>query len=203
MNHHVILWITNLADSGVILPLAVLLTGALWYLESARAAWLYGRTFLLCLGVMTVLKVLFISCGHVIGSSIVSPSGHASLATLFFGSLAVLVWARRPGVAGVVIGIALIDLIIAIAISRVLLGAHNLPEVLVGVLIGLVALVLFAWPYLRLPHPDLRLRRLALVMLPAFLLTYGTILPAEHLLRDFIPLFNFGLCAAPLPAHGL
>jgi membrane-associated phospholipid phosphatase len=200
MNPQLALWITNFGDTGVILPLAALLILVLWRLESGRSAWTLARALLGCLATMTVLKILFISCGHSLGSQIESPSGHTSLATFFYGSLATLCWARRPGPLGLCAALATFALIVGVGVSRLILSAHNLPEVLLGGSIGALALAGFAVPYLKLPHQDLRLRHIALLLAPLFLLSYGTILPAEQMLRNFIPWLRLDVCTPQIPA---
>lgn len=194
MNPHLLVWITDLADTGVVLPLSALLIGLLWYLESVRSAWLFGRALIACLAAMFVLKVLFISCGQAMGSSINSPSGHTSLGVFFYGTAAVLFWVKRPGFQGIVASICLALLICTIAISRLVLNAHNLPEVIVGGCVGAMALALFAFPYLRQKHPDLKLGKMGLIIVPVFLLTYGTVLPAEQMLRNMLPMFHLDIC---------
>lgn len=196
MNPHLTVWITDLADTGVVLPLSALLVGLLWYLESAHSAWLFGRALLACLITMAVLKVIFISCGHAMGSSINSPSGHTSLGMFFYGTVAILFWVKRPGIQGILASSALALLVCAIAVSRLLLNAHNLPEVIVGACVGALALTLFAIPYLRQKHPSLKLKKLGLILVPVFILTYGTVLPAEQMLRQMLPLFHLDICSA-------
>lgn len=187
-------WITNFGDTGVVLPLSALLVIALWWLESGRSAWIFFRALLICLIGMALLKILFISCGHSLGSTIESPSGHTSLSAFFYGSIATLCWARRPGPIGLAAAIAALALTIAVGISRLMLNAHNLPEVILGGMVGALTLAGFTIPYLKIPHTDLRLRRVAILLLPIFLLTYGSILPAEQFLRDLIPRLNLQLC---------
>lgn len=187
-------WITNLADTAVVLPLSLILIGVLWREESGRAAWLFGRALLLCLTAMATLKIVLLSCGQALGTQIASPSGHASLAVFFYGSLGTLAWARRPGGPGLCMMLAVVWLAVSIAMSRVVLGAHSATEVVIGFTVGSICLALFAWPYLRLAHPDLRLRRIALWLLPVFLLFYGSISPAEIMLRKLVPYFQAAVC---------
>jgi len=195
MNFQFAHWITNFGDTGVILPLATILLIALWRMESVQAAWVFARAIFICLASMALLKIFFLSCGHTLGSSIASPSGHTSLTSFFYGVIATLFWARSPGSLGIAAILATLALVLCVAFSRLVLGAHNLPEVLLGGSIGTLSLVCFAQPYLKLPHPDLRLGRIALLLVPLFLLTYGTILPAESMLRNLIPFFQIGICA--------
>lgn len=188
--------ITDLADSGLILPLCVLLAAMLWFMESRRAAGLFIRALALCLLAMTVLKLGFLSCGEAIGSTVISPSGHTSLAVFFFGSVATLFHARQHGPARWIAPSLALALTLAIGETRIMLSAHNLAEVVFGACVGGLALTLFVRPYLRLSHPPLAAHRLLLAMLPVFLLCYGSALPAENLIRAFVPQLRPAACQA-------
>jgi undecaprenyl-diphosphatase len=188
-------WVTNFGDTGVVLPLAVLLTCVLLYAESPRAAWLFARAMLVCVAVMTALKIVFIACGHHIGLGITSPSGHASLTTMFYGALAIIVWAQPRPVLRILAAGFTAMLIVLVAISRLWLHAHVPQEVALGLLVGSASLALFARPYLAMPHPVIRLRRAGAVLAVAFLVSYGTVLPAERVLRAYIPFFQIGVCS--------
>jgi len=188
--------ITDFGDTGVVLPLAGLLICLLAYAESRRAAWLFARAMLGCLVVMTLLKILFLSCGQHFGLNIASPSGHASLTTILYGSIAVVVWAQpRPVLRALAAGFTAL-LVLSVAVSRVLLHAHTVPEVCLGFTVGALSLLCFARPYLAMKHPVIRIRHVGLVLGTAFLISYGTVLPAERLLRNYIPFFQIGICRA-------
>lgn len=187
MQQSVLHAITDLADSGLILPLCVLLAGLLFVAESRRSAWLFFRALLICLIIMTLLKIGFLSCGKAVGSEIHSPSGHASLATFFFGSLATVLFVRlRAPWRWIAPALALM-LVILIGATRVALNAHNPAEVLLGTLVGALSLAAFTWPYLKQAHRQLPLKLLLLALGPLFLLCYGSALPAEELLHAMIP----------------
>lgn len=67
------------------------------------------------------------------------PSGHAANATLLYGTLAALLMlhiASRPARVGVVAAAAL--MLVGIACSRVMLGAHRASDVAAGVLVGMI-----------------------------------------------------------------
>ncbi len=63
------------------------------------------------------------------------PSGHAMSATVVFGGLAVLAGTRRAG------GVAA-SLVVAVSLSRIVLGVHYLVDVVVGVAIGVSVLAI-------------------------------------------------------------
>lgn len=196
MNHDLFRLITNFGDTGVIFPLSFLLGAILAYFEGRRAAWLFVRALASCLGVMTFFKLLFLSCGHLWPLDIHSPSGHTALSTMFYGVLAAIVWARRPDALGRTACVGAASLILGVAVSRVALHAHSVPEVVFGALVGALCVLLFAHPYLALPHPRLRIRWLGAVLAPVFVLSYGTILPAEQMLRSWVPFLHIPFCSA-------
>lgn len=196
MQHALIPALTDLADSGLILPLCLILAAGLWALESHRMALRFLVALFACLATMAVLKLGFLSCGRAIGSAVMSPSGHMSLSSFFFGAAACLVFVRlappwrwfAPGLALLLAG--------TIGVTRVMLGAHSPAEVVIGALAGLVTLAIFARPYLRAPHPARSMRPLLIGLVPVFLLCYGSRLPAEELLHRLIPHIQPRACSA-------
>jgi undecaprenyl-diphosphatase len=66
------------------------------------------------------------------------PSGHATMATLFYGGVAAVVLhlSRRPLVRGLTLALATV-VILLVAYTRVYLGAHWTTDVVAGILIGL------------------------------------------------------------------
>ncbi|GAA5165526.1 phosphatase PAP2 family protein [Viridibacterium curvum] len=196
MNPTALRWITDFGDSGVTMPLVLLLIALLWFAESRRAAWLLTRALLVCVAVLMTLKIVFLSCGHVFGLGVESPSGHACLTTFVYGCIAVVVWAQpRPALR--IVSVAIAALIISfVAASRIVLGAHTVPEVLLGGAAGFATLALFARPYLAITHPTIRLRQIGILLGTAFIITYGTVLPAERYVRGLVPWLQIGLCKA-------
>lgn len=131
--------ITDLGDAAVTVPVAVATAGFLVVARWPRAAALW----LLAVGtsgaLLAALKFGFASCGRLAPGTILSPSGHAAMSMAVFGSLAVLVGARSgPGVRRGLFA-ATAALVVAIGLSRVILGAHTLPEVAIGAGAGALA----------------------------------------------------------------
>jgi len=126
-------FLTDFADQAVILPMVLAVSGVLaaegW--RRGAAAWLAAIAGTSAM--MLALKLAFLSCSPVFGpADMRSPSGHAAVAAVVAGGLAALLLRGRPAsvlpvavLAGVVIGI-----------SRLALGVHSLPEVVLGALVG-------------------------------------------------------------------
>jgi membrane-associated phospholipid phosphatase len=216
--------ITDLGDAAVVLPLALLLLAALWRYESRRAAWVFLRALIGCGIGLALLKVLFISCGRAWhAAQLESPSGHTGLSIFVYGALAAVAMnaaqggavpralppadglaaagpAQAGGAAGgwlaTFIAYTAPPLVAAIAVSRVALGSHTLPEVAVGALVGLAALAGFALPYRRLPRARFPMTGFVILMLVVYVLTYGDNSPAEDVIRYLAAMFSrsTGVC---------
>jgi membrane-associated phospholipid phosphatase len=188
-------FLTDFADQAVILPLVLAVSIALACQGWRRGAlvWLgaVGATFAVMLG----LKLAFLACSPVFGPmDIRSPSGHVAAATVVAGGLAALL-TRRPASILPVAALAAS----VIGISRLVLGAHSLPEVGLGALVGLAG----AAALIRLAGdpPRLRLAPLVPPIVLVFALFHGLHLPAEAAIRHtaFSAARYFDVCR---PAEG-
>jgi hypothetical protein len=93
------LWvfITDLGDIAVTLPLAVLIGCFLGAARQVRPAVGWGVAILTCAGVIGVVKLLLLGCGHRLPiPDLLSPSGHTAMSTAVYGSLCLLVADSRP-----------------------------------------------------------------------------------------------------------
>lgn len=170
-------YLTDFADQAVILPLVFAVAVALATQGWRRGAvvWLgvVSATFIAVLAA----KVLFLSCMPVFGQwDIYSPSGHTAAATVVVGGLALLFTRRTSSILPASVAAACL-----IGLSRILLGAHSLPEVCIGAALGLIgatALMRFAG------HPP-RLRPAPLVGVIALVMVifHGLHLQAEAAIR--------------------
>ena len=170
-------YLTDFADQAVILPLvlavAVVLSAQGWH--NGALTWLLVVTGTFAATV--AFKLVFLSCSPVFGPlDIHSPSGHVAAAAVVTGGLGAMFTHRRTSVlpaatlAAVVIGI-----------SRLVLGAHTLPETLFGALIGLAGAA--AMLHFTSPPPKLRLAPLVLVTVVVAIVFHGLHLPAEAAIR--------------------
>lgn len=136
--------LSGLGDTALLAPASLAL---LLYLAALRR-WADARALAgalaFGLGATLASKLLFKACGGTIDLlDIASPSGHASFATLFYGSLALLIGQGRSGLAAAAVALPSGFLVLAIGASRALGGAHSWEEVVVGWLIGLAGLAAF------------------------------------------------------------
>jgi len=163
-------FVTDCGDSAVTVPLALLTLAFLVAARQRRHAFVWALTIGGCAVAIGVLKLAFGTCGERIPlGPIVSPSGHTAMSTAIYGSLALLVAARlSPSRRISVYGAAAVA-VIGIALSRVVLHEHNLPEVVLGWVVGAGAVVFFG----------VALRREAAPVLPVtWLLLCGAVLVA-------------------------
>ena len=206
--HQLLLLITDTGDLMVTSALTMGLFVLLWRADDRRAALGLAASFATCLTIMTVLKVIFVSCGDYWHTGIHSPSGHTSISTVVYGALALVTDRIAAKTERFHPAAALAALLVAaIGLSRILLHAHNPREVLIGLAVGLSCLALFAWTAQISARPLLvpplwLLGLLVLVMFTA----HGQHAEAEGLLQRWTLLARerLGVCVAPpaSPAMG-
>jgi membrane-associated phospholipid phosphatase len=136
--------VTNLGDAALIVPASLALVAYLWAGGFRRAALAWGGAVLSCAALAFLLKVGFRTCHAQLGElAIISPSGHAALATTLYGSVAFMFARGSRTLAGVAIALSAAALSGAVGLSRVMLHAHTALEVSAGLLIGLTSIVAF------------------------------------------------------------
>jgi membrane-associated phospholipid phosphatase len=170
-------YLTDFADQAVILPLviAIAVTLAVQGWRRGAVVWLIvvASTFIATI----IFKLVFLACSPVFGPmDIHSPSGHVAAATVVSGGLAAILSGRRASILPVACLAAVV-----IGMSRIVLGMHSFPEVVVGTLIGLAgaaALLRFAGS-----PPRLRMSPLIAVIVVVAGVFHGLHLPAEAAIR--------------------
>lgn len=187
--------VTALGDSTLLLPLSAAVAVVLWVRRSAALALAWAAPLALSLGGLAALKVFGYACGlEVLGTLVVSPSGHAAFGAAFYGTVGMMAARRLDGWRGAAVLLAALAVVAAVAVSRVKLSAHSVPEVLIGVTVGTAAVLLSAWAQARVavpqgarPAPALAGSAAAVVMLAVPLLVLvagGYRLPVEDRIRD-------------------
>lgn len=143
--------VSALGDTALLAPASVLLLLYLAAWRHWRLAFSFGAALAFTGMATFAAKLLFRACGPSFAIDVTSPSGHVSFATIFYGALALLLAVAAPQAKRAVVIAGAVVLLCAISVSRILVGAHSAPEVLLGGLIGLAGLGIFA--ALREPRP--------------------------------------------------
>lgn len=163
---------TSFADQGVVLPLVFAIACTLAALGWVRGALAWVLAVGATLALMLLLKLVAFACGP---PDLRSPSGHTAAAAVVLGGLAV-VFARHQRMRAVLLASGFAGVLIGI--SRLVLGVHTAPEVLLGGAVGIGGA--FALGRLAGPAPrGLRLRWLAGVAIVVIVLFRGFHLDAE------------------------
>jgi len=182
--------LTDFADQAVILPLV--LASALGI---SLGGWRRGAVvWLMAIGATLVAVAAAKLAVFVFGPPVrlpllLSPSGHAASAPLVYGGLLFALLPGRAGrAAGLVLGLAIG---IGIAVTRLALDQHTLPDVVAGGAIGVAGMVVL---YVTLGHPPEAFRRLAAIGLAGAVLIgfHGLRLPSEGWLRALAALLRGG-----------
>lgn len=141
---------TFLGDWRCIVPVALGVMAYLYWRGEKREALLFG-VFLLLAELLTFLIKLFVSRPRPLDGLVVNddpysfPSGHATMATFFYGMLA-LTFIREYALRGgdrLKVVFALLALLGLVGASRVYLGVHYATDVLAGYVFGSVFLVVY------------------------------------------------------------
>jgi undecaprenyl-diphosphatase len=176
-------FITDAGDSGVLLPIALVGVATLWLFHSRRVALLLLRSVALACAFIAALKLLFLSCGSHWQPGLTSPSGHACLSAVVYGTLGTVVAAGRPPLVRAAIALVVIAIVGMIALSRLVLGVHTMIEVLVGLAVGTAAQLWFAWSYARMKPLRVDLKVFSLALTATVLIAFGVRLPVESVIR--------------------
>ena len=153
--------ITTLADTNTIVLFTLILLLVLFIFKKwVVSTWTLGTIVICGLIVPQLLKLLILrerpESGLIYASGHSFPSGHATMATVFYGII--MVWALnflKDGWVKQLIIIIMPILIALIAWSRVYLGVHYLSDILAGILLGtgqiLIATSLY-WKFYERPR---------------------------------------------------
>ena len=182
----VVKFITDFGDQAVVLPMAASIAVALLLLGWWRGAIGWAVAVAGTLAVVLSLKIIFYACGSDLPDlGIRSPSGHTASATVVYGALLALL--GQNGVPGatrhlLVIAGAAVLLALLFGFSRVDLGVHTIPDVLMGGAVGILGALVFTLLAGRRPE---RFRRgmLGLVVVVVALLFHGRELNAEEAIQ--------------------
>lgn len=132
----------NLGHVALLGPLSLAIILYLLAIGARRDALAFAFALAACLIATLVAKLLFDVCGERI-ANVESPSGHESFSAVVFGGIALLVATGRPARQRLAIYAAAALLVLLIGIGRVATWAHTPQEVVVGLVIGALATLLF------------------------------------------------------------
>jgi membrane-associated phospholipid phosphatase len=136
--------VTTFGDSGFLMPASGGLLALLWASGARRTAFAFALSVAFCAVATITAKIGFMTCGVHGPEYIYSPSGHASLSTMFFASLAFVAVTMTRRSFGLFYAAFCLGLIILVAASRVILNAHSIGETLIGMVIGALSFGLFS-----------------------------------------------------------
>lgn len=136
--------VTFFGSHFFVLPATVLLTAGLWLKKHRASAVLFAGSVAGGFLLNAVLKIAFARQRPDLWPALVTektysfPSGHATMATVFFGGAAAVVLhlSHKPPVRGAALVIATTATLM-VAASRVYLGAHWTTDITGGILVGL------------------------------------------------------------------
>lgn len=189
---------TSFGDQAVLLPVAAMTAVLLVASGERRAALWWCLAVGIALGSILFAKLLCIPCAnHLTALHIRSPSGHVAATAAVYGGLVALLWRYRP-LPITSLAVALVCcLVVAMAASRVVLGAHTVPETIVGAVLGLTAPAILSGKPALFPRPAGRSAYwLAAVPLAglAFLGAEAGLEPGIHLVAGRLAL-TLGVCS--------
>jgi membrane-associated phospholipid phosphatase len=183
--------ITNFGDLAVLLPLVAVVTVWLMATRQSRALLWWLVAVGLCMGGTAVLKVYFFVCPPL--ADLHSPSGHTSLSTLVYGTLTIAIASIVPGWKRVAVIVAGGAFIAMIGISRILVHAHSIVEVVLGSVIGVGALALFVWQFWPHRPAEPRLQAMLIACFALMVMLNGQDLHAENFLHAIGRYLNVGM----------
>jgi undecaprenyl-diphosphatase len=128
---------------------AVALT--LWFSKHHVSALLFAGSVVGGFGLSTLMKIAVARARPDLWIALVSetsysfPSGHTTMATVFFGGLAAIVFhLSKSRLARVLAALGAFLAALAVAVTRVYLGAHWATDTIAGMLTGLIWVVIFS-----------------------------------------------------------
>ncbi|MGI4802053.1 MAG: phosphatase PAP2 family protein [Janthinobacterium lividum] len=174
---------TDFADGAVMFPLGIAIALALLILRQHRAALVWSLAIGCVWGTMLVFKLAGYMIEGLLPASplsmidLVTPSGHVASATVVYGGLiGLLLW--RPDTLVVRTLLATAVIAAGMSVTRVMMGAHSISEVLTGAAVGIVGVYCLTAAGVQVE----RRARLPLVIVAALVMVtqYGTHLGWEQ-----------------------
>ena len=172
------LFVTYFADQAIVLPVTIGVGVAFALAGWRRGALVWTLAMGGTYGLVLALKLSFVACGHLLPvSGVRSPSGHTATAAAVYGGLLAVVARFFVGDGRWTLPCS-IAVAAVIGLSRLELGAHTAPEVLIGGIIGICG-AFAAGELAGAPPFALHVWRVGVLTLIALALLHGSRLPAE------------------------
>jgi len=176
-------FIANFADQAVMIPMVFAVAAGLYFAGWRRGALVWSGAIACTWGVMLLLKLACLACGHLVMDGLLSPSGHTAAAATAYGGICGLLVRRSGGdwrwTVPISAGFAAV-----VGLSRLVLHAHTPLEVVIAGAVGVSgATVLVALA--GAPPSRVRLWPVIGAMAAVVLLLHGLRLPAEAMIRHF------------------
>lgn len=141
---HLISHLGHFGHSAILLPASVLLAVVLFGAGRRADAIAFSVALGICLATTLVGKLAVHACGAQLSElDVESPSGHAAFAAMFYGCLALILGAGWPRWRATLLYTGTALFIAVVGLSRVVTEAHTGPDVVIGIGIGVVAVLIF------------------------------------------------------------
>jgi len=183
--HHLAISITDLGDSAVTLPTAAVTIMVLLVARRVRPALWWGGAIVAGAAAIAVLKLVLTAAEphHHTLTGLTSPSGHAGMSAIVYGGFVLVIGPSLARVWRVVARLGAAVLIVAIALSRLVLHDHSLAETVVGLGVGLAALGALRAGLARSPAERVPVAALCAAALAVIGLMHGTRWHTEPMIR--------------------
>jgi membrane-associated phospholipid phosphatase len=164
------------------------------------AMW-WGGCIVASAATITALKLVFTALAphHHTLTGLTSPSGHAGMSAIVYGGFVLLIGPSLTRVWRIVAQLGALALILAIAVSRLVLHEHSIAETVVGLGVGFAALGVLHAGLRRAPAERVPVFALCAAALAVIGLMHGTRWHTEPMIRA---LASSELVHTLLPWHG-
>ncbi|MDD5585889.1 MAG: phosphatase PAP2 family protein [Alphaproteobacteria bacterium] len=178
--------VTDFGESSLLFAIATAIAIYLVWRGRWRAGLVFMLAFLLVAAGIGLLKMIFIGCAvRWLPVAVHSPSGHTAMAAVVLGTIAAMTANGKRGWRRYGPLILALVLVAAIAATRVILEVHSVAEVAIGFFVGGGVAGGAAYCLRREKGAQLEGPALAIALVLAGGLFYGTHVPVEKFIRNW------------------
>jgi hypothetical protein len=137
---------THIGDTKLLVLCGLGVCLYLWGSEERRSlaqSWAMAFGFCVLLTILGKLALHAVRWNEGTSLRLLSPSGHVAIGTCFYGCCAIMLSAGRNRTVRLVAWVGTVALLSALAASRLELGLHSVPEIIIAFAIGAASLVVF------------------------------------------------------------